>query len=88
MVGFGDAVASARPPRIREITTSTSHHSIFTCQMLFLAPKQQCQSIEGNEGETSHPKLKKLINNLPTENTLNFLSYEPKIQVTEKQTPK
>jgi len=56
--------------------------------MLFLAPKQQCQSIEGNEGETSHPKFKKLINNLPTENTLNFLSYEPKIQVTDKQTPK
>ena len=69
----------------RQITTPTPHHSIFTGRMLF---KQQCQSIEGNEGETSHPKLKKLINNLPTENTRNFLSYEPKIQVTEKQTPK
>jgi len=31
----------------RQITTPTSHHSIFTGQMVFLTPNQQCQSIEG-----------------------------------------
>jgi len=30
--------------RSRQITTSTPHHSIFTGRMLFLTPKQQCQS--------------------------------------------
>jgi len=31
----------------RQITTPTPHHSIFTGQMLFLAPNQQYQSPEG-----------------------------------------
>jgi len=44
MMGFGDAVASAG-----EITTPTPHHSIFTGQMLFLTPNQQCQSTEGSQ---------------------------------------
>ena len=35
-------------PRSRQITTQTSHQSIFTGQMLFLMPNQQCQSTEGN----------------------------------------
>ena len=54
MMGFWDAVASAGPyagqaaPRCREITTPTPHHSIFTGQMLFLTPNQQCQSTEGS----------------------------------------
>ena len=32
----------------RQITTPTPHHSIFTGQMLFLTPNQQCQSTEGS----------------------------------------
>jgi len=52
MMGFGDAVALAGPyaniaPHSRQITTSTPHHSIFTGQMLFPMPNQQCQSNEG-----------------------------------------
>jgi len=34
-------------PRSRQITTPTSHHSIFTGRMLFLTPNQQRQSNEG-----------------------------------------
>ena len=34
--------------RSRQITTPASHHSVFTCQMLFLPPNQQRQSTEGN----------------------------------------
>jgi len=33
-------------PRSREITAPTPHRSIFTGQMLFLTPSQQCQSTE------------------------------------------
>jgi len=33
-------------PHSRQITTPAAHHSIFTGQMLFLTPNQQCQSIE------------------------------------------
>jgi len=50
---FWDAVESAGPeckqsaPRSRQITTPAPHHSIFTIQMLFLTPNQQCQSTEG-----------------------------------------
>jgi len=32
----------------RQITTLTPHHSVFTGQMFFLTPNQQCQSTEGN----------------------------------------
>ena len=47
---FGKAVASAVPYAnncSRQITTPTPHHSIFSGQMLFLMPNQQCQSTEG-----------------------------------------
>jgi len=33
--------------RCRQITTPTPHRSIFTGQMLFLMPNQQCESTEG-----------------------------------------
>ena len=33
----------------REITTPTPHHSIFTGQILFQMPNQQCQSTEGTD---------------------------------------
>jgi len=35
-------------PHFRQITMPTPHHSIFTGQILFLTPKQQCQSTEAN----------------------------------------
>ena len=34
-------------PRSRQITTPALHHSVFTGQMPFLPPNQQCQSTEG-----------------------------------------
>jgi len=34
-------------PHSRQITTSTTHRSIFTGWMLFLMANQQCQSTEG-----------------------------------------
>ena len=54
MMGFGDGggiswtICKQYAPHSRHITTQTPHHSIFTGQMLFLTPNQQCQSIEGN----------------------------------------
>ena len=35
-------------PHSRQTTTPALHHSVFTGQMPFLLPKQQCQSTEGN----------------------------------------
>ena len=35
------------PPRFRQITTPTPHHSVFTGRMPFLPPNQQCQSTDG-----------------------------------------
>ena len=35
-------------PRSRQITTPAAHHSVFTGQMPFLQPNQQCQSTKGN----------------------------------------
>jgi len=34
--------------RSRQITTPTTHHSIYTGRMLFLTHNQQCQSTEGH----------------------------------------
>jgi len=34
-------------PRCRQITTPAPHYSMFTDQMLFSTPNQQCQSTEG-----------------------------------------
>jgi len=53
MVGFWDGggiswtICKQSAPRSRQITTPTPHQSIFTGQMLFLKPNQQCQSTEG-----------------------------------------
>ena len=46
-------------PRSREITTSTRHHSTFTGRMLFLTPKQQCQSTEGSPPLQKDNKINK-----------------------------
>ena len=35
-------------PHSRQITTQSPHHCIFTGQMLFLAPNEQCQCSEGS----------------------------------------
>ena len=52
IIGFWDAVASVGPYANNlhlapdRITTPTPHNLIFTGQMLFLTPNQQCQSTE------------------------------------------
>ena len=49
-MGFGDGsgiswtICKQSASRFRQITTPAPHHSIFTGQMLFLMPNQQCQS--------------------------------------------
>ena len=43
-------------PRSRQITTPTPHRSIFTCQMLFLTPSQQCQCTEGQYNQISNKR--------------------------------
>jgi len=54
MVGFWDGsgiswtICKQSASRSRQITTPTPHHSIFTGQMLFLTPNQQCQSTKGS----------------------------------------
>jgi len=45
--GISWTIRKQSSPRSRQITTPTPHQSIFTGRMLFLAPNQQCQSIEG-----------------------------------------
>jgi len=53
MMGFGDdsgitlTICKQPVPRSRETTAPTPHHSIFTGQVLFLTPNQQCESIVG-----------------------------------------
>ena len=44
--GISWTICKQSAPRSREITTPRSHNSIFTGQMLFLTPNQQCQSTE------------------------------------------
>jgi len=52
MMGFWDdsgiswTICKQYAPRSREITTPSPHQSIFTGQMLFLMPNQQCLSTE------------------------------------------
>jgi len=45
--GISWSICKQSAPRSRQITTPTSHHSIFTGWMLFLMPNQLCQSTEG-----------------------------------------
>jgi len=44
--GISWIICKQSAPCSRQITTPTPRHSIFTGQMLFLAPNQQCQSTE------------------------------------------
>ena len=45
--GISWTICKQSAPPSRQITTPTPRHSIFTCQMLFLVPNQQCQSTVG-----------------------------------------
>jgi len=49
--GIGWTTCKQSAPHSRQTTTPTSHHSIFTVQMLFLVSIQQCQSTERNSTE-------------------------------------
>jgi len=46
--GISCTICQQSAPRSRQIATPTPHHSMFTGQMLFLTPNQQCQSTEGH----------------------------------------
>jgi len=48
MMGFGDGIGTSKQstPRSRQITTSTSHHPIFTGLMLFLTPNQSDKALK------------------------------------------
>jgi len=45
--GISWTISKQSAPLSRQITMPTPHHSIFTGRMLFLMPRQQCQSTEG-----------------------------------------
>jgi len=45
--GISWTICKQSAPCSRQINTTTPHHSLFAGQMLFLTPKQQCQSTEG-----------------------------------------
>jgi len=45
--GISRTICKQSAPYCRQITTPTPHQSIFTGQMFFLTPDQQCQSTEG-----------------------------------------
>ena len=45
--GISWTIYKQSAPCCRQITTSTPHRLIFTGQMLFLTPNQQCQSAKG-----------------------------------------
>ena len=45
--GISWTICKQSAPRSRQITTPTSHQSIFTDRVLFLALNEQCQSTEG-----------------------------------------
>ena len=47
--GISWTICKQSAPRCRQITIPTPHHSIFTAQILFLTPNQQCQSTEETE---------------------------------------
>ena len=59
-MGFGDGsgiswtICKQSAPSYRQITTPTPRHSIFTSRMLFLTPKQQCQSTEGTSSNVGN----------------------------------
>ena len=60
--GISWTICKQSAPHTRQISTSTPHHSIFTGQMLFLMPNQQCQRTKDNDAtkeikQITHYKL-------------------------------
>jgi len=55
--GISWTICKQSAPLAKQITTPTPRHSIFTDRMLFLTPKQQCQSTEGS----SHSESKSFL---------------------------
>ena len=49
-------ITTQSAPRSRQITTPTPHHSIFTGQVLFLTPNQQCQSSDNTNRVSTAPQ--------------------------------
>jgi len=48
--GVSWTICKSFAPCCRQITTKVPHHSVFTGQMPFLPPNQQCKSTEGKQG--------------------------------------
>jgi len=65
----------------RQITTPTTHHSIFTGRMLFLTPNQQCQSTEGR----MQLQVKSVTKESKTSNSYSNRIIQHTIQNTHKQ---
>ena len=80
MTGFWDGsgiswtICKQSAPRSRQTTTPTPHQSIFTGRMLFLTPKQQCQTttatgnkhrLKADDHTHTHTRLTALSPGLP-----------------------
>ena len=61
--GISWSICKQSAPCSVQITTPTPHHLIFLQTMLFLMPKQQCQSTVGNITDTTTHTLKKALHN-------------------------
>jgi len=57
--GISWTICKQSAPRSRQTTTPTPHRSIFTGQMLFLTPNQQCQSSENTTSSLRSPEVNK-----------------------------
>jgi len=73
--GISWTICIQSAPRCRQITTPTTHHSIFTGRMLFLTPSQQCQSTEGIVN-TDHTHTHTLPFNGPFSGTTQVSQYQ------------
>jgi len=60
--GISWTIRKQSAPRFRRITTPTTHHSIFTGQMLFLMPNQQCQSTDGQKSPITSEGINRNVN--------------------------
>jgi len=53
--GISWAICKSFAADFRQITMPAPHHSIFTGQMLFLTPNQQCQTQKASKHDTENP---------------------------------
>jgi len=56
--GISWTICKSFAPRPRQTTMSVPHHSVFTGQMPFLPPNQQCQRTEGTTKKEQKMMLK------------------------------